>query len=667
MNYNVLRYGIAAIIAIVAVALSASQGLAQQSPTTPVPQPNVPGVGDTTDPPLNDQTTQTSSDTVEGSLNLTGGAGAVSSGARLGQSANASGGGEAPAGGAPAVGFGGAATATPRNTRVLSSPEPIGLRVTTRSESGSHEPYLDRDVEFGDVPQGGEPMSMSSYDDGEAMPLLTFLDELHRATGWNIIPSPGLQNRFVRFWIENMTPQQALEVLRIHDIFYEYDAETKFLYVRGVDEEKRDRYGEILDAEFELNHADILDMETLLKNLASPRGRVVAEPRTGRLFVWDTEDNIEEMRELVKKLDIPVDPQTFTLNHANVLDIEESIPEFLSERGVAFTDPRTNSITITDQPERVYELAMFIEEIDKPLETRTWKINYADPEEIAARLEAYVPEEMSPIGLDEQLNQISVTSVPGRLDEIDNLIAQWDVKRRQVEIEAYLVATTAAVMRNMGVSWFYFDEKNGNNISVGNGETPIDFSRTSPGQLFQIGAVPFQLPRLVADPANPGAFIPELDINGNPIARSGFGNEGLSIALELLDRTDDLSILSRPRVTVMDGEEALFENTEDEPFQESGFFDLGNNNNNNRANNVVPLRVQFITVGTILKVVPRISDDNNIQMEISAEESSAETVEIVSGDLVSTIPKKRQSKTEDAHHGPQSTDDSHRWTTCAKP
>lgn len=477
------------------------------------------------------------------------------------------------------------------------------------------------------------------------MPLLTFLDELHRATGWNIIPSEELDRIFVRFWIDQMKPQQALEILRAHDLYYAYDQNTNFLYVRTMDEQKRRMFGEITSAEFELRHANILDLETVLKNLASPRGRVIAEPRTSRIFVWDTEDNIVEMRELVERMDRPLEPVTFTLAHANVLDIEESIPEFLSERGVAFTDPRTNTVTITDHADRVRDFSTFLESIDIPLESRTWTLNYANVEDVAGWLEAYVPEEMSPVVVDDVARQVTVTALPSRLDEVGQLISQWDTMRRQVQIEAYLVATNASVMRNFGVNWYYFDEKNGNSIGLTSGEEPLDFlGRRSAGQILQIGAVPYQQ----TIPSVPLVFpeTPVTDVAGEVVPSTAFGNAGLSVALEYLDQQGKLDILTRPRVVVMDGEEAVFENTEDEPFQEAGFFATGASNNNNRNDNLVPLRVQFITVGTILKVKPSISDDDNILMEISAEESTAETVEIVSGDLVSTVPKKRQSRTE---------------------
>lgn len=61
---------------------------------------------------------------------------------------------------------------------------------------------------------------------------------------------------------------------------------------------------------FQLSYAKALDMVTLLKNkdsgLLSKRGSAVSDLRTNTLFVQDTPSRLEEVRSLIKKLDVPV-------------------------------------------------------------------------------------------------------------------------------------------------------------------------------------------------------------------------------------------------------------------------------------------------------------------------------------------------------------------------
>jgi len=627
------------IVVAMAGGLVAAGAWAQQTPTTPAPAPTTPAPGQQpTEQPTQQPTQQP-----------------ARPGAGVTQFQQQPSGPQAPAqpGGQPPTAMEPAAQPSvgPSGTRVIGPGSgTAGVRISAGGQEGSNEPYLNRELDWSHLPpEQGTLMSMTSIDIGGAMPALTFLDELHLATGWNILPSQQVEQASLRFWIEQMTPTQALTVLKANGIYYEYDPETNFLFVRTVEEQQKALYGEVIFEQFKLDHADLIDMEAILANLSSPQGRVVAEPRTGRLMVWDTLDNIQQMETVVELLDVPVQPVTFSLDHINVDDVVDSITEFLSERGVAQMDPRTNTITVTDLPQRIDKIEQFLEAIDIPLETRTWTLNYAEPEEIASRLEGLVPEEMGNTVVDETLRQVTITGVPARLDEIDELIQVWDRKRRQVEIEAYLVSTTATVIRNLGVNWFYFGEDGSDAIALTSGDQPLNFGRTTSGQLLQVGAVPFRRPLTefgLGGLDNLADAVPVFG-EGEDILAPSFGNSGISVVLEYLDQQGDVTILSRPRVTVIDGEEARFENTQDRPFQEGGFSQFTSTGTTDpNFNRVIPLRVQFITVGTILEVAPTINDENNILLDIAAEESTAEDVTVVVGDQQSTIPSKRQSRTE---------------------
>jgi type II secretory pathway component GspD/PulD (secretin) len=59
---------------------------------------------------------------------------------------------------------------------------------------------------------------------------------------------------------------------------------------------------------------------------------------------------------------------------------------------------------------------------------------------------------------------------------------------------------------------------------------------------------------------------------------------------------------------------------------------------------IVPMQIQFMDVGTKLEVTARVNDDNSIEMEISAEDSSAVLRDIQSGTGYSTtVPVKTEN------------------------
>jgi type II secretory pathway component GspD/PulD (secretin) len=503
-------------------------------------------------------------------------------------------------------------------------------------QKGPYEPYLNRPIQYIPAPAQGQTLTLRALQ--SVMPASEFLDTLAEATGWNILPTPEAAAKQLNFSIKEMNPAQALEVLHFHGIYYEFDAETNYLYVMTRDQHLQREFGAVETKEYTVRYADLNDMTASLSTLLSANGRMIPDPRTGRLLVMDTKDNLAAISDALKRLDTPLEPHNFYLKHVNAESIAESIQALLSERGVAFSDPRMNVLSVTDLPSRMQQVESLVAALDVPQVSRTWTLSYQDPKDVAERLEAFVPEEMGSISLDELVHQVTVTAIPERIEQIDALIKDWDVPRRQVQIEVYLVLASMEFERNFGIDWSYFDDANGNPIAISNGGSTPDFTaRPEAGQLLTFGTLP--IPRF---DFNPFTGQIEEDINGDPVIE-GFRGSNISVVLNYLDQQGDASILSRPRVTVYDGEKAVFQNTEERPYQDGGYSQYGGISTDPSFNRLIPLTVQFIEVGTILKVMPRINDESKILMEIDVEDSTAQDVTVITGDQRSTIPQKTKA------------------------
>ncbi|MCC6490564.1 MAG: SPOR domain-containing protein [Candidatus Hydrogenedentes bacterium] len=518
------------------------------------------------------------------------------------------------------------------------------------------EPILQHEVESAELPDVGDVVTINATDAPKMV--IEVLDQVAQASGWNIIASKGLEEESVRFWLKGMKPKQVMEVLRFNGIYYDYDLQSNCLYVMLEGEFLEREYGAPQEAEFAIKHADVVDMEVILSALMSQTGKLISDPRTGRIFVWDTASNLEAMTRAVEELDVPLEPSVFALKHLAAEDLLETIESLLSERGIAQADPRTNSIVVTDLPARQEQIGLMLEALDQKLETRTWTLSYADTETVSERLENILPEELGTITVDQDANQISVTAIPSRVEEIEEIIKAWDVKGRQVQIEAYLVSASTSVMRDLSIDWSYFDEISGVPFSLQTGNAKPDYtSGPESGQRANVGRRPYRA--YLRDPVTGSRYEELSNTNGaeagkptgNYILDPDFRGNRVAVVLDYLDSTGELSVLSRPRVTVQDGQEAIFENTTDRPFQSIGFSNYGgvvtgDTTQDSVSSRVLPGSVQFVKVGTILKVKPRISDDGNILMDIEAEDSTAEDKTIISADLESTIPEKTQNKAE---------------------
>ncbi|MBL7646776.1 MAG: hypothetical protein JNK74_11360 [Candidatus Hydrogenedentes bacterium] len=561
------------------------------------------------------------------------------------------------------------------------------------------EPILEREVEYGPLPEGGEVL----LDLMGPKTVPEFMEDIRVATLWNILISEEVREKTLEFWITEATPQQAMEILKFHDIYYEYDPESKYLYIMSVEEWQRKQFGKVEEHKFVLEHAENATIEPLLAAMLSSAGRLVADARTRHIYVWDTPDNLalmekavaeldvplqkreykvsfaefadleaaftsmlspagsllpdsrtntiivwdqsnvlERMDGALESLDVPVASKTFYMNHVHADDMLDYLEVMVSDRGVIQVDPRYNAIIVSDLPGRLEKIAETLKTLDQALDTRTWVIDYADLEFLAEQIESKIPAEMGEIVVQEDVHQITVTGIPSRLDEIDKLITAWDVQRKQVQIEAFIVEVGSDVEREFNINWSYFGS---------NGQSPIFYDGgdgfNPEGGNLNIGQLPYTVPLY-------GAL--ELDDNGQIVRPIVTNTEGenvidrvagnnLAVTLEYLDKQNKATVLSSPRVAVQDGEEASFENKTEVPFVSATTF-FSSNSLNNFGNTNNTNRVEFIDVGTILRVLPRITTKDNILLDISAEDSTFVEVRVLANDQESTVPQKTLRKAE---------------------
>lgn len=544
-------------------------------------------------------------------------------------------GGARQGGGTQGQGGGGADTSgstdTPVETITGSGP---GIR--TVGGGTNFEPVQERDLEYVTLPTSEEFDVISELG---PMPVTQFLDTIQISTGWNILATAGVQALQTPFFqINDLAPGAAMEILKLSDIFYEFDEKTNFLRLMTKEEYLEKEFGKLKEAEFSVTHTSLEDVESILTSLKSAKGRLIVDARTSTIYVSDTQDNIDYMKKTVKEIDVPREKRVFEPLHINVDSLIETIETLITEQGEIRIDPRTNRLLVIDHPSQLERIDELITLMDRELTTRSWVLNYAYVDDIADQISLILPEEMGLITTNEDVHQITVAAVPHRLDQIDTLIKQWDFPRPQVQIDAYLLTASRNVIRNFGINWSYFGEIGGTLVGAGSPGGPLQDLLPSVGQNIRVGQLPAAIP--VIDPATGEALT---NVNGNPVI-SEFVGDDLSVAIDYLETEGDVTVLAHPLVVVQDGMEAVFQNITQVPFSQSTADQPigGFNSNNFRSIS----RIDFIDVGTTLRVLPRISSDGNILLDIGAEDSSFESVTIQGGGLENDVPQKTKNSTE---------------------
>jgi type II secretory pathway component GspD/PulD (secretin) len=406
-----------------------------------------------------------------------------------------------------------------------------------------------------------------------------------------------------------MTPEQAMAILKFNDIYYWFDQQANIVFVMTKDEYLEKEFGDVVKHEFKITNTSLANMETALVSLGSPKGRIILDPATSTIMVYDMQDNLDLMKEVVAKMDQSTESKTYTLTHVNGEDLFDSVEILLSEGGKVSYDPRTNVMLVVDRPKQHTEIKQLIDTIDKPLETKTWTLNYADPVLVAEELSLSIPESMGLVTINEELHQVSVKATTQRLEDAENRIKVLDQKTQQVQIEAFLVTVGKDVVRDLGVNWGYFTTWNDGLIGATFGGATVNTSDTGVNSVS-------------LDPAD-----------GSTSASYLSAGKNIGAALDLLETEGDAKILAQPRITVRDGFPARFENVTRVPYQ--GATVNITNVNNDRTTTTV----EFIDVGTILEVIPRIAQEGNILMDIIAEDSTF-TLRKVAGE---DVPEKTQN------------------------
>ena len=282
----------------------------------------------------------------------------------------------------------------------------------------------------------------------------------------------------------------------------------------------------------------------------------------------------------------------------------------------------------------------------EPLRTQAFQLNYAKADDVARSLGAGsapapgpaaagaaaggpAPREgaagrlLSPRGsllAEPRTNQLFVTDIPSRLEQVQALIRRVDVPVRQVLIEARIVEADDSFGRALGVKLGFNDQRTPPGFSLGGG------NRAAVGSSYS-GNATFSDSAFVNLPAPSGS------LGGNSAATfalSLFGasaNRFLNLELSALEAEGRGKIVSSPRVITADKVKATIEQGDELPFQV--------------ATSSGATSVQFKKASLRLEVVPQITPDGQVILDVDVNKDSP-GIETKAGFSINTKHVKTQ-------------------------
>jgi len=295
--------------------------------------------------------------------------------------------------------------------------------------------------------------------------------------------------------------------------------------------------------------------------------------------------------------------KTIKLSYAKPADVAKVITSLKSEMGKIIVDESSGTVVLIDTPTFLETMSAAITELDQPLETAVFDVNYAQSADIKSHLNELVTQGVGQVIIDARNNKAIVTDLPQRLAKIKRLMTEFDESSRQVQISGEIVQVTLNDENQSGISWEkIFNEKNFSGLDIV-GNFSVSNSLSSYGKL-SVGTL---------------------------------SANDYSAVITMLQEYGDVTIVSRPQIVAVNKEEAKILVGAREAYVTQTLSQASNTT-------VTAESVQFIDVGVKLVVVPTIGKDRFITMKIKPEVSSVrETLKTSSG---SQVPIIETSETE---------------------
>ena len=263
----------------------------------------------------------------------------------------------------------------------------------------------------------------------------------------------------------------------------------------------------------------------------------------------------------------------------------------------------------------------------EPLRTQSFQLNYTKAEDIKTQLTATsgsgggaggsndgrLLSSRGSVIAEPRTNQLFVSDIPSRLEQIQDMITKLDVPVRQVLIEARIVEATDTFGKSLGIKLGGADLRGirGGDAGYGVGSNRVAFGgnynaitsttgQTDAGGLTSATSQFVNLPALGLAGATPASFAISLF--------SSAANRFLNLELSALEADGKGKIVSSPRVVTADQTKALIEQGTEFAYQQ--------------ATSSGATAVAFRKAVLKLEVTPQITPEGNIILDLDVNKDS---------------------------------------------
>ena len=245
------------------------------------------------------------------------------------------------------------------------------------------------------------------------------------------------------------------------------------------------------------------------------------------------------------------------------------------------------------------------------LVTEVFSLNYARAANVPSAIEEMLSSRGS-VKFDERANLIIVTDIPTNIYKIRQVIGKLDMRTQQVSIEAKIIETTLDKDDNLGINW-----TTQITASMAKRPTTFPFDRKAGGGIFYplsdpAGQKSTETPIVGAFPSNVGTGFPMALPTNFTLGTLDFSS--LQAVLQILKSRTDTKIISNPRITTLDNQEAKI--------VVATTFSIPIYERNDSTGNIEVTGYDEKELGITLSVTPQINPEGYIVVKLEPEVSA---------------------------------------------
>ncbi len=380
-----------------------------------------------------------------------------------------------------------------------------------------------------------------------------------------------------------------------------------------------------------VDYVDAQGLAPVIRQVISTNARIQAFAESNYLVVSDIRSNVEEVVRMIEQMDQPSEAEIEVINLENIsageaVYIVEELQQ-IQEQGLSIVEDTLNNRVIISGPATLRTtFRNMLRTLDVPNQRESGvaviNLNYAKASNLKPILDSMMQSEtflMSAgegdnngegsgqgsyrVEVDDSNNALVIAASPSVLREIRAVIAQLDIRKPQVLIEAVIAEVSEDQARRLSAQLVYVDQQAGGYLTqfdnllatiIGVGSGEVEF--TSDAATNAISSVQ-------------GAVIGGGDFD----AAEG---RGFGLLIQALESDASTRVLSQPSIVTLDNEEGYIAVGTEVPFI-TGSFTSSNNNASNPFQTI-----DRETVGIELTVTPQVSEGSLVRLTIQQKSSS---------------------------------------------